>query len=93
MPALLRLAKQESRPAGDDFLPMRDEMLDQLLQPHRPRLAIHQRDVDHAHRYLARRVFIKLADNHVRIGIAFEIDDDPALVFAAAFIVDRRKYP
>ena len=75
--ALLRLAEQELRPAGDDFLAVVDEVLDQLLQPHRPRLAIHQRDVDHAHRDLARRVLIKLVDDDIRIGVALQIDHDP----------------
>ena len=48
VPALLRLLQQELRPPDDDFLAMLDEVLDQLLQPHRARLAVHQRDVDHA---------------------------------------------
>ncbi len=93
MLALLGLAQQELRPPGDDFLAMVDEMLDQLLQPHRARLAIHQRDVDHAHRDLARRVLIKLVDDDVRIGIALQIDHDPAFVLPAAFIVDGRRCP
>ena len=83
-PRCWALRKQESRPAGDHFLAMLDEVLDQFLQPHRPRLAVHQRDVDHAHRDLARRVLIKLVDDDVRIGIALQIDHDPALVLAAA---------
>ena len=78
VPALLGLLEQEPRPAGDDFLAVLDEVLDQLLQPHRPRLAVHQRDVDHADRDLARRVLVELVDDHVRIGVALQIDDDPA---------------
>ncbi len=80
------------RPPGDDLLAMRDEMLDQLLQPHRARLAIHQRDVDHRHRDLARRVLIKLVDHHLRIGIALQIDHDSHRVLAARFIVDGRHF-
>ena len=88
VPALLRLAEQEPRPAGDDFLAVLDEVLDQLLQPHRPRLAVHQRDVDHRHRDLARRVLVELVDDHVRVGVALQVDHDPALVLPAGVVVD-----
>ena len=88
MPALLRFAELEVRPPGDDFLAMLDEMLDQFLQPHRARLAVDQRDVDHADGDLARRVLIKLIDDHVRIGVALQVDDDAAGMLAAGFVVD-----
>ena len=51
---------RKPRAADDHFLAVLDEVLDQLLQPHRPRLAIDQRDVDHADRDLARRVLVQL---------------------------------
>jgi hypothetical protein len=86
--ALLRLLEQEPRPAGDDFLAVRDEVLDQLLQAHRARLTVHQRDVDHAHRDLARRVFVELVDDDLRVGVALEVDDDADLVLPAGFVVD-----
>src|SRR5688572_12863771 len=86
---LLRLFQQELRPPSDDDFAVRDEVLDQLLQPHRARLAVDQRDVDHAHRDLARRVLVKLVDHELRVCVALEVDDDADLVLAARLVVDR----
>ncbi len=85
--ALLGLFQQVARAPDDHLFAMGDEVLDQLLEPHRARLAVDQRDVDHAHRDLARRVFVELVDDDVRIGVALEVDDDAALVLPAGMVV------
>src|SRR5688572_11317865 len=77
---LLRLFQQELCPPGDDHLAVGDEVLNELLQPHRARLAVDQRDVDHAHRDLARRVLVELVDDELRVGVALQVDHDADLV-------------
>ena len=74
--------------AGDHFFAVLDEVLDQLLEPHRARLAVHQRDVDHRDGDLARGVLVELAHDELGVRIPLEIDDDPALVLAAGVVVD-----
>ena len=88
MLALLVLLEQKARPPGNDVFPVLDEMMNQLLQPHRARLAVHQRDVDDANGDLAWGVLIKLIDDDIGIGVALQVHHDPALVFPAAVIVD-----
>src|SRR5690606_629052 len=87
VPALLRLFQQEPRAADDHFLAVLDEVLNQLFQAHRPRLTVHQCDVDHRYRDLARRELVELVDDDVRVGVALQVDHHAHLVLAAAVVV------
>src|SRR5205814_841026 len=87
VPALLRLFQLKARAADDHLAAMIDEMLDQLLEPHGARLAVHQRDVDHADGDLARRVLEQLPHDQFGIGVALQIDNDADLVLPPGMIV------
>ena len=82
MLALERLVEVELRAADDDFVAVRDVVLEHFLERHhlrheaaRARVG-HEREHDHAERRLHRRVLVQLIEHHARNRIALQLDDD-----------------
>ena len=75
--ALLRLAQVEPGAAGDDLALELDVFLQHLLQGEHTGHAAHQGQHDHAEGDLHLGEGEKLVENHLRIGVLFQIDDHP----------------
>jgi hypothetical protein len=74
---LLGLAEQVGRAPADHLVAVVDVEPDELPEPQRPRLAVHQRDVDDAEGLLQRGVLVELVLDDRRVGALLELDDDP----------------
>ncbi len=77
MGTVARLAQQILGAAADDLLAEGNEGPQHVEQRHLLRLAAIQRHHVAAERGLQRRVAIKLVEDHLGIGIALQLDDDP----------------
>src|SRR5438128_3762554 len=80
----LGLAEQVLGPAADDLDAMAQELLEHLLEGQRARPAVDQRQQDDARRLLQRRVLVKLVEHQLRVGVAFEVEDDAHRLAAAS---------
>src|SRR6185437_4643468 len=74
--ALARLAQVEARAPHDHFAPVRDEMLEELLEVQQSRLDIDQRDHVHPEAVLKLRQLVQVVLDDLRHFAAFELDDD-----------------
>ena len=89
--ALERLVEVELRAADDHLVPVRDVVLEQLLEPHHLRHQLparrvgDEREHDHAERRLHLRVLVELVQHHARDRVALELDHHPQ-PFAARLV-------
>ncbi len=79
------LSQLELRAAAHDLAAKFDKSFEHLLERQHARLAVDDRDVDDAERRLHRRQLVKLVENDLRHGVAFELDDD-AHALAVRFV-------
>ena len=88
--ALLRFAKQEHRAATDDLDAVVQEFLHHRFQRKRHRAAFDEREHPDADRHLQLGELVKLVQHHVRIGTAFQFDDEAnrLAVAGARFVAD-----
>jgi hypothetical protein len=95
--AVERLVEIELRAANDDFVAMRDVVLEHFLERHHlrhelPRVHVgHEREHDHAERALHCGVLVQLVQHHARNRIALELDHDAHAV--AIGLVAQRADP
>ena len=87
---LPRLLQPECRPPPDHFHPVVDIKLYHFLQSQRPRLPVHQRNVDDRKRILELRVLVQLVDHHVRVRIPLQFHHDAHRVLAVRLIAHIR---
>jgi hypothetical protein len=87
MLAVFGLLQQERGAAPDYVNAVIDEVLDGLDQSHFAGLAVDHREQDHGKTFLHGGVFVELVENDLRLGAAFEFDDDAHAV-AIAFVTD-----
>ena len=64
------------------------ELLQQRLDRQQSRLAIDQRQEDDGERILQRRELIELIQHDIRIGVAFQVDDQPHRFLQITFVAD-----
>ena len=74
--ALARLAQLEARAAHDDFAPVREEVLEELLEVEQARLAVDQRDHVHAEAVLQLRQLVQVVEDDLGNFAALQLDDD-----------------
>ena len=74
--AVARLAQVEPGPADDDFPPVREEVLEELLDVEQPRLAVDERDHVHAEAVLQLRELEQVVLDDLRHFAALQLDDD-----------------
>ncbi len=87
MRALLRLIQLELRASHHHGIAMGNEVLHDLLQREDLRPAVHQRQHDHAKGCLQLRVLVQIVQDHFRIRVTAEVDDDAQTV-AVRFVPD-----
>src|SRR5213594_4201848 len=68
--------QRELGPAGDDTVPVLDEVLQQFLEVHLLRRAVHERQHDGAEGHLHLRVLIQLIQDHERHDVPLQLDDE-----------------
>ena len=83
----LSLAEFILRSPTDNFNAVLDEQPQQLHEGQYFRLAINNRQVDHAERRLHRRELIQIVQDHQTLLAPFQLDDDPHAM-AVAFIAN-----
>ncbi len=88
--APLGLAQQVLGPPADDLHAVAQEFLQHLLERQRPRPAVDQGQQDDADRLLQRRELVELVEHQLRVGVAFEVEDEPDRLAAAGagFVAD-----
>ena len=75
MAPFARLAQLEHRAARDDFAPVRDERLEQVLEVEEPRLAVDQRHHVHMEGVLQLRHLVEVVQHDFRNLAALQLDD------------------
>ena len=85
MGPLFRLAQLEGGPTDDDFAPMLDEMMQDLLEVQHFRPVVHQREHDDPEGRLELRELIQIVQRDERDFPALELDDD-ADAFPIGFV-------
>ena len=76
MGTFLGLGQLVSGPADDDFGPMLDKVLNELLEVQRHRTALHKTHVVDPEGALQLRVLVEVIEHHAGHGIALEVVDD-----------------
>jgi hypothetical protein len=71
------LAQLELRPPRQHLEAVVDETLHQFLEVHLARAAVVNRQHDDAEGVLKLRVLVEVVDDHLRDGVALQLDDDP----------------
>ena len=86
----LGFAQQILRPPADDLDAVAQEFFQHLLERQRPRPAIDQGQQDDADGLLQRRKLVELIEHQVRVGVAFDIADEPDRLAVAGtrFVAD-----
>src|SRR5256886_2603892 len=74
--ALLRLAQVVVGTTPDDFAPVIDVVLEDLLERKRPRLLVDQGEHVEVERRLHSRVLVEIVQNESRVVVALDLDDD-----------------
>ncbi len=75
--AVLGASQLELRAPGDDFVPVVDEVVQQLLQRQLPRLAVHEGEHDGTESRLHLGVLVELVQHHGRHRVPLQLDDEP----------------
>ena len=69
------LGQEELRTAADDNLAVADELLQQFLETHHPRLAVDEGQKDQGEGVLQRRELVELVEHDFRIGVPLQFQD------------------
>ena len=77
MGALFSFFEIEADAAGNNLLPVRNKVADQLLERQRLRPPIHQRKVDNAEGGLQRGLGKELVQHHLCDCAPFQLDNQP----------------
>ena len=83
-----RFFQQEDRSAANNVHAVPQELFQNFLERQRSRLAVYQSDKVNRERALQRRVFVKLIENDIRVGVSLEFQNQTNRLLEVRLVAD-----